>query len=70
MNFPNREELSFLIVLALPNDSNIGLDCKTCCSILFCCCLALVPLIVLWVALLLAFFTVIDAASRSDKEAK
>ena len=31
--FPNRDELSFRIVLAFPNASKMGLDCKTCCSI-------------------------------------
>ncbi|KAH9417106.1 hypothetical protein DERP_015316 [Dermatophagoides pteronyssinus] len=28
----NRDELSFLTVLALPNASRIGLACKSCCS--------------------------------------
>ena len=31
--FPNRDELSFRMVLAFPKASKIGLDCKTCCSI-------------------------------------
>ena len=36
MNFPNREELSFLMVLAFPNASKIGLASKICCSIQEC----------------------------------
>ena len=32
MNFPNRDELSFRMVRAFPNDSRMGLDCSTCCS--------------------------------------
>ena len=30
VNFPNREELSFLDVLAFPNASSKGLDSSTC----------------------------------------
>ena len=33
MNLPNRDELSFRTVRALPNDSNIGLDSNICNSI-------------------------------------
>jgi hypothetical protein len=33
MNFPNRDELSFLAVLALPNASSIGLEANICDSI-------------------------------------
>ena len=32
MYFPKRDELSLRSVLALPNDSRIGFDCRTCCS--------------------------------------
>ena len=32
MNLPKRGELSLRIVRALPNDSSIGFDCRTCCS--------------------------------------
>ena len=32
MYFPKRDELSLRMVRALPNDSRIGFDCRTCCS--------------------------------------
>jgi len=32
MQLTNREELSFLTVLALPNASSIGFACNSCCS--------------------------------------
>ena len=32
MNFPKRDELSFLSLLAFPNASRIALDCSTRCS--------------------------------------
>jgi len=32
MNFPNRDELLFRIVWALPNASSTGLACRICCS--------------------------------------
>lgn len=34
MNFPKREELSFLMVFALPKASKIGLERRTCSSML------------------------------------
>lgn len=34
MYLPNREELSFRMVRALPNASRMGLLCSTCCSML------------------------------------
>jgi len=35
INLPNLDELSFLNVLAFPNDSKTGLVSKICCSIVF-----------------------------------